>query len=418
MVTLHASRTGNRRSESSYARIEEDIRRKIRVGIWPLGTKIPSRLTLTKQYDVDLRTVQKAVGRLLAEGVLKSDGTLGTYVATLLHDPVFGSINDGVSLTAAEAAIDALEAANLSLQVAGSSTDLTDMGLVGLIASDDPNKYMGYMVAQAMEHELLHTGRIRLHYYDLFDGTNIPAKPLADGVDAMFAKRVRSLCMLFCPHESVDEMMARSVAEGVKLVFVSDTEIMRPISQVYYDNRYDGYVAAKHLIDTGANELVFVDVYDMVWSRDRASGADSAALYAGWSRGSVRRYPESLSEGLVLSSGNCTDFGRDLIRDGFRKGALRGGIICANDLTAYAVLDVAAELGLRAGDDFQLIGFDNWPESMRRGMSSMQPPLAAMGREVARMMLDGMGETRGPSMVKTCLHSQLVPRSTSVKSTG
>lgn len=64
-----------------YSRFEEYVRERIEVGDWPVGTLIPSERELSAQFGLSRATARKALGRLVAEGVLRKEPRRGTFVA-------------------------------------------------------------------------------------------------------------------------------------------------------------------------------------------------------------------------------------------------------------------------------------------------------------------------------------------------
>ena len=63
-----------------YRVIEQDLRSRIQKGKWPAGAMLPSRKSLAKEYGVDMRTIQRAISDLLADGTLQAHGGRGTFV--------------------------------------------------------------------------------------------------------------------------------------------------------------------------------------------------------------------------------------------------------------------------------------------------------------------------------------------------
>ncbi|MCX4426071.1 GntR family transcriptional regulator [Streptomyces mirabilis] len=58
-----------------------ELRRRLAAGEWEAGTKLPSRAQLAQEYGVGPNVVQKAVERLIVEGLLEGRTGSGTYVA-------------------------------------------------------------------------------------------------------------------------------------------------------------------------------------------------------------------------------------------------------------------------------------------------------------------------------------------------
>lgn len=58
-----------------------DLRRRLAADEWETGAKMPSRAQLAQEYAVGPNVVQKAVERLIIEGLLEGRAGSGTYVA-------------------------------------------------------------------------------------------------------------------------------------------------------------------------------------------------------------------------------------------------------------------------------------------------------------------------------------------------
>src|SRR5207244_12510937 len=66
------------------------------------------------------------------------------------------------------------------------------------------------------------------------------------------------------------------------------------------------------------------------------------------------------------------------------------GLIAPNDNTAYAVLRAATELGKTVGTDYGLVGFDDDFRSSYAGLTTVRPPVEAMGEEAGRLLLQAL----------------------------
>ncbi|AZS38107.1 HTH-type transcriptional repressor CytR [Microbacterium lemovicicum] len=94
-------------------------------------------------------------------------------------------------------------------------------------------------------------------------------------------------------------------------------------------------------------------------------------------------------------------------------GARPTAVFAANDLSALAVLGVAAELGLRVPEDLSVVGFDDIPEASRRlpALTTVRQPMHRLGRIAAELAMALMaGET--PAQTSILLPTRLVPRAT------
>lgn len=67
--------------EYPYQRVTDDLRRRIRAGEFPPGTKLPSRAELCKEYDVSDIVIGAAMRALKSEGLTEPLPGIGTFVA-------------------------------------------------------------------------------------------------------------------------------------------------------------------------------------------------------------------------------------------------------------------------------------------------------------------------------------------------
>lgn len=66
--------------EAPYLHVADDLRRRIKAGEWAVGEKLPSRAQLAEHYDTGRNVLQRAMERLIIEGVLEGRAGSGTYV--------------------------------------------------------------------------------------------------------------------------------------------------------------------------------------------------------------------------------------------------------------------------------------------------------------------------------------------------
>jgi LacI family transcriptional regulator len=174
---------------------------------------------------------------------------------------------------------------------------------------------------------------------------------------------------------------------------------------VYSDLRMSGYIAARHLITRGYRRLIMFSPVTLEFVGLRLEGIRQAIA-------DVAEPEVSLTE-CVLPRGSAQDAYREGTRLGFDPLLLNGrpGIIAANDLTAYSILEIAAARGLRAGEDFGLVGFDDWESSRAQALTTLRPPVDAIGAEAAQNVLRALRGHPVPS--ELCIQWQLIPRSSS-----
>lgn len=131
-------------------------------------------------------------------------------------------------------------------------------------------------------------------------------------------------------------------------------------------------------------------------------------------------YRRALSEAGIAFDASLVGLGR-YQQDTGREAAVRllsradrpTAIFAANDLSAIAVIDVAADLGLDVPGDLSVIGFDDVPEASTHNppLTTVQQPMQSLGAAAADLLVALMkGESPSPTHIR--LPTRLVVRAT------
>ena len=94
-------------------------------------------------------------------------------------------------------------------------------------------------------------------------------------------------------------------------------------------------------------------------------------------------------------------------------------IFASNDVMAFGVMEAVRDRGLRIPEDISIIGFDNIPQAVQVSpqLTTIQQPLAEMGREAARRLLGLIQEPERP-YAHVELPTQLMVRASTRALTG
>ncbi|MEV5197811.1 GntR family transcriptional regulator [Streptomyces sp. NPDC053720] len=68
--------------EAPYLAVADVLRTRILAGEWQIGERLPSRARLSEEYGVGRNVVQRAMDRLITDGLLEGRAGSGTYVRT------------------------------------------------------------------------------------------------------------------------------------------------------------------------------------------------------------------------------------------------------------------------------------------------------------------------------------------------
>ncbi len=402
----------------AHQRIEDDIRFKVREGQLPAGTMLASRHNLAREYGVALSTAQQAVANLIAEGLLETFDRRGTFVTHTGHSRRTAEGRDPVKPGTRSAAAPGSTTATLGI-VATARIDFA--------ASPDIGSLWARLAIRSLEQVFSAAGGTA-HYFDRYPGKIGPCPSVLDEVNAIsLPQAIKSLradgadaiaVVALCDARDMsDEVIGVIDIEHVPAVYISWHEIPPPLAQVFYDNPFAGYQAAQHLLRKGYRHLVFLAPFADLWLTERIAGACNAVRHAGCSQEAMRVYPaERTKEMYFKETSDLATYrmARTLFTDmpTWSNSSEPPGIIAPNDHTAYAVLRAAAEAGKTAGRDFGLVGFDDDTRSCVAGLTTVRPPVEAMGEEAGRLLLRTLQS--GKEGVQVRLRSHLIPRATTV----
>ena len=170
-------------------------------------------------------------------------------------------------------------------------------------------------------------------------------------------------------------------------------------------NRQGGYDAARHLLEQGHRRIgIITGDMTLGCAVDRLNGYRDALAEFG-----IAEDPQLIVEGDFLQPAAYVG-AQHLLALPERLTA----IVAANDVSAFAVLDVARERGLRVPDDLSLVGFDDIPAAAMvvPHLTTVRQPLLQMGAAATTMLLERIEQ---PDLPVTCLElpTELIVRGSS-----
>jgi len=416
----------------AYRRIEDDIRMKVKDGRLPVGSMLASRHNLAKEYGVALSTAQQAIANLIADGILESFDRRGTFVARpkrVESSPVAQAAQPVI--VPAPPVITVPDNFRYSPPVHSAIRNTAKLGIIATsrIESNMPRDIgtlWARLAIRSMEQVFAAEGgttqfidRYPEHlgpFLRGFDDTN--AIPISAAVQALVADGADALAIVgLCDARDLsDEVVGAVDIDRIPTVYVSWHEIPPPLAQVFYDNRFAGYQAAQHLMQAGYRKLSFMVPFSGSWVAARLEGARDAIRHAGLPVDALRVFPVEPSTGVYVHD-NTSELAYAAAAEAFDQGWLNSGtemeepwgIIAPNDHSAFSLLQAASERGRMAGVQFGLVGFDDDPLSCSVGLTTVRPPVEAMGEAAAKLLLRAISGEKTGSQVR--LRSNLIPRS-------
>jgi DNA-binding LacI/PurR family transcriptional regulator len=394
---------------------------------------LSSRHNLAKEYGVALSTAQQAIANLIADGILESFDRRGTFVARPKRVETNG-VSQIIPASIGTSSPPAMTIPDTFRYAPTIHSSMRNTAKLGIIATSriesnmprDVGTLWARLAIRSMEQVFASEGgttqfidRYPEHlgpYLRGFDDTN--AIPLSAAIQALIADGADALAIVgLCDARDLsDEVMSAADIDRIPTVYVSWHEIPPPLAQVFYDNRFAGYQAAQHLMHAGYRKLAFMVPFSGSWVAERLEGARDAIRHAGLPIDALQVFPVEPSPGVYVHD-DTSELAYAAAVEAFDQGWLfpgnevedPWGIIAPNDHSAFSILQVASERGKMAGVQFGLVGFDDDPLSCSVGLTTVRPPVEAMGEAAAKLLLRAISGEKTGSQVR--LRSNLIPRS-------
>lgn len=244
---------------------------------------------------------------------------------------------------------------------------------IGLIVLDVGNPFFTSVVRAAEDAAALRGSAV------LLGDSGHNASRESNYIDLFQEQRVQGL--LISPVGDVTERLDLLRGRGIPTVLVDRLADEDKYSSVSVDDDAGGYLAARHLLDTGRRRLAFVGGPTSIRQvADRLQGA----------RRAVKEEPDATLE-VLDSDGQTVLAGRSvgnmLVERG--RGDLPDGIFCANDLLALGVMQsLTMTHTLKIPEDIALIGYDDidFAVSAVVPLSSIRQPTEALGRTAIELL--------------------------------
>ena len=363
-------------SEPLHTQIAARVRRDVRDGVYPPGTRLPAEVELARTFNVSRGTIRQALTRLLNEGLLETVPGRGTFVVDRSSQGLAGLIGMILPSVVRARNPELIDGAEETVRQAGYSL------LLG-ISGDDR-----WLEADQLK-RLAGQGASGLIVYTVDGGLDIPA--------------VRKL-----------------VDQGLPLVLIDRYIPDLAIDTVTMDNTGGGYLATQHLAQHGYRRIGYVGT-------DNLGTSSIVERMAGY-RWALEQYVLPFNPDLI-----CTDIHRllswpprepdkerhneEVLREFLGRSDRPDAAFVCNDYVAFQVVQVAETLGLRVPDDLALVGFDNvaYTDYFGVPLTTVEQPRREIGSTAARVLLERIAGRR-QEVQRIVISTRLIVRRSSVPS--
>lgn len=312
----------------------------------PLGTRLPSRTSLCKRLDTNRRTLDKAINELCEVGVLYSIKGSGTFVNSLMKETEHRIENWGLILPNLEMPV----FANIAVSVER-YTSSRKIHLILCNSCEDLDKQEGY-IRRLIKSPVSGIIVIPVINERTAARTNTYIKLLEDKMPVVFCCRTFTGCNW-------------------------------PV--VMINNFYGGYIATKHLIKQGYQNIAFIAIHDHNEGRvteERCQGYISALMEANIPINYQWIIFENKSEDNEITYARIRELLAKRDCGEMCEGAI-DAVFGVNDETCRIIYQIISDCGLKVSDSVGVIGFDNV-----NYCGKMIPPLSSLtydGKDIGFM---------------------------------
>ncbi|MBN1435908.1 MAG: GntR family transcriptional regulator [Sedimentisphaerales bacterium] len=339
-----------------YEQIRRQIKESIKARTIKPGDRLPTMASLVKLWDVDYSTIKAAFDLLAEDGVIKLEPRKGavvtgekrTNVATIMFirwgaDAFVIDIADGIRQYCTE----------------------TNQNFICTDARLSPDIYL--------------------------DAISHPPKD------------VNGLVLIPLNFPEHIEAIAKTVQNGIKMVFVDRVLPDIPVSSVTADHFAAGFRATTHLLELHKKPVVFFGMkHEPTSCQERSAGWAAAMRQHNyhsleeyiWRADSSETDPDSYISDVRQMPKKCAlEFMRKNPQDGY-------SVLACNDAFAQGLYLAAEELNLTIGKDIHVVGVGDMPYCAvsKPPQSSVYQPRKQLGYEAAKLVhQDILGQISRPT---------------------
>lgn len=343
--------------DSFQAQVESYLLGKIEVGVWPVGSKVPSERELAEALGVSRTTVRNAFLALTSRGIFERAIGQGTFVRRGVESKAVPGEYKGTL-------------GYVVCKERGSRRPLSSEAFY-------------FDVFSGIEEETSRSGRHTLFtYLDDFDGEELDAfESFAAKVDGIVVEEGRN-----------GEFFRRLRSYGIPAVLLAPTTAAEGFDLVTMDLAAGVEKAVRAMRGKGHRRIAVVN---------GPLGIDTARLrYEAWRAAMAASGAEPEERLVAGGSGWTAEDGYAAVRSLMERSPDLTAIFCANDLLAIGALSALAELGIAVGPDVSVVGFDDTELARHSAppLTTMRIHSRDMARTAARRLLERIEKPDQPAV--------------------
>lgn len=347
---------------------EEQVRRilidRIDSGYYPENGKIDSIRTLAKEFKVSKPTMGQTISSLVTRGILKTDQGRGTFVVPTIQRSILTK-TAGLLMTSSG-----------DLYGDMSNAIVNQLGILG---------YHAVTVDSGLEHSNPQILNDRLT--ELISSN--PGGIIIDGSHS---------------YENYPELLQKLIDTKLGIVFRNKPELNGRATKVLTDDVHGFYLGAKHLLELGHRNILFI--------------ASSQFVDPGMRDGCEKAFSEFNADWDYekrLLPGKGEQETRKKLRQALSGPNRPTAVFASQDNQAVIAYFTALELGLKVPEDLSLVGYYNtpWVEKIDISLTSISVREEEIGRTIVNQMFGADRINKKPST--TVIKPELIIRNSTAE---
>jgi len=176
-----------------------------------------------------------------------------------------------------------------------------------------------------------------------------------------------------------EEMVLKQIEDGRPIVMIQNTFSQTKVSSVVPDNRGGAYMAMKHLLDLGYEDILVVAGVPAV--------EDSSLRMSGCIDALNERGKTIKDIGVIVGYYNGNE-AVHAFRNYRERHGLPRAVFAFNDEMALALLRYFRQEKIRVPEEIAVIGFDGIDASELMGLTTVKVPMVEIGKKAVNLIVE------------------------------
>ncbi|ENM3762991.1 substrate-binding domain-containing protein [Vibrio cholerae] len=244
---------------------------------------------------------------------------------------------------------------------------------IGMLVTTSTNPFFGEVV-KGVERSCYHQG-----YNLILCNTEGDNQRMKASINTLLQKRVDGL-LLMCSTLEGERLDVFDRYPDIPIVVMDWGPILFASDKIQDNSLQGGYMAAKHLIESGHKEIGCIT--------GPLIRHQAQMRYEGYKRALAEAGIAINPDWIVESDFEC-EGGYQAFEKLYQRGKLPSALFVSNDMMAMGVIQAASQRGLRIPDDLSLIGYDDVhiAKFMTPALTTIHQPKYRLGKAAVDTLL-------------------------------